>query len=503
MAGLLDLPLELREPIFLDLILQTTQQPPESPLSASRSNTYGLIRGIPVLKKTRDVFGRPLQNHAMPLLQINKQIRDEVIDLISRRLRQRVDDAKVDVMYLAHVGLWATWLSVPCPTAHINTLHAGLRSFQALHLGTDWLVGYEDTDDSMRQGSCSGVDVQNADMLCDFLAAFLTGHERKSLSVMSQSTNSGRVHRNFGPTVNRVVVDVDIDSEWDAKQGTPQYPLTDAKVVYNLTQSDDDLKQLANKAYHCMVPSTRRNALAVAESLYQHLLKVFDVQPEYPRSARSFPDIVIENVGGIEIKVGGKPFRSLDLGQVLAELPRREEWKHKGFRRSDFFKWKRSAEEKRKTAGFEVVRSSVHEQELVGSAGLIANMLSERRESLVRGVAAFSEDVAPFSTQPARGETVAFTGKATFIQKDGNALPGNATFYCHTRLTWRNMHLHFHTAQPVDQNSNPHRPVQHIAEVPRAGELVLFEGEAIFFPANEITSGHATFYGRAADGSLK
>lgn len=502
MVGLLDLPLELREPIFLDLILQTTQQPPESPAPASCGNTYGLIRGVPVLKKTGDVFCKPLQNHALPLLHINQQIRDEVIELVSRRLGQRIDDAKLDLMYLAHVGLWATWLSVPCPTAHINTLHASLRSFHGRIHGTDWLLAYDDTHDSMNQGSCSGVDVQNAGMLCDFLVAFLRGHERRFLSAVSQSSSSRCAYRNFGRTVKKVVINVDFDSEWDAKQETPQYPLKDTDVVYDLTQSDEN-EQLSKMAYHRMVPTTKRNALAVAESLYQQLLKVFDVHAENPRNARSFPNIVIENVGAIDIKVGGRPFRSLDLGQILADLPRKEEWRHKDLRRSDFFKWKRSAEEKRKTAGFEVVRSSVHEHELVGSAALIAYMLSKRRESLVRDVAAFSEDAASSSTQPARGEMVAFTGKAMFIQEDGNALPGNATFYYPTRLTSHTMRFHFHNGQSVDSNSKPNRPVQHIAEVPRHGELVLFEGEAILLPANEITSGHATFYGQAADASLK
>lgn len=502
MVGLLDLPLELREPIFLDLILQTTQQPPENPPSASRSNTYGLVRGLPVLKKTGDVFCKPLQNHALPLLHINQQIRDEVIDLVSRRLGQRIDDAKVDVMYLAHEGLWATWLSVPFPTAHINTLHARLRNFHARHRNTDRLLAYCGTHDSRNQGSCSGVDVQNAGMLCDFLVAFLRGHERRSLSAVSQSSSSRCAYRNFGRTVKKVVVNVDFDSEWDAEQETPQYPLTGAKMILDFARSDDE-EEISNMACHRMVPTTKRNALAVAESLYQQLLKVFDVQPEYPRNARSFPNIVIENVGAIDIKVGGRPFRSLDLGQILADLPRKEEWRHQNLRRSEFFKWKRIAEEKRKTAGFEVVRSSVHEHELVGSAGLIAGMLSKRRESLVRDVAAVPEDAASSSTQPARGEMVAFTGKALLIQEDGNSLPGSATFYCPTSPIWRTIYLHIQNGQPVDETSEPNHPVQHIAEVPRDGELVLFKGEAILLPANEITSGNATFYGRAADASLK
>jgi hypothetical protein len=81
------------------------------------------------------LFCKSLKRHAMPLLHINQQIRAEVIDFVLQKLGQRIDDAKVDVIYRIETKwgpstLWATWLSAPFPTYHLHTLHAQIRQFQ-------------------------------------------------------------------------------------------------------------------------------------------------------------------------------------------------------------------------------------------------------------------------------------------------------------------------------------------------------------------------------------
>lgn len=196
----------------------------------------------------------------------------------------------------------------------------------------------------------------------------------------------------------------------------------------------------------------------------------------------------------------------MDLSEILAKKPRSEEWNENGVSRADFFQWKRLAEERRKTAGFTMVKSSVQEHELVGSAGIIAGMLSKRAQSLVREVSKFSEDVAPSARSPAANERVAFTGKAVFVQEDGSSLPGNATFY---------QPLAYVPPRPGTFSQWPREPVlshgrgtyyagRHIEEQPNDGKTALFKGEAIIFAANStevtITSGEATFYGSAEEG---
>lgn len=412
---------------------------------------------------------------------------------------QRVDDAKADVMYLADAGLWATWLSAPFPTNHVNTLHACLRNFQARDQDSGWIIVSTGHHSMMRQGFCSGVDTQNAGLLCDFLANFLRGDQANPLQIKSQRAIRGRGNQRSGPTIQKVAINIDFDSDWNAAQETPQYPLTQTSLFIDLTQTTIN-QQLLHKHYHRMVPSSKRNALAVAESLYRHLLEVLDPRPRF-FSATSFPDIIFERIGTIDINVGSRPFRNLDLGQILAELPRREAWTDVGFSRSEFFEWKRNAEQERRTAGFGMVRPSVKEEFLVGSSALVASMLSKRCENLVRDVATSSEDIAPAaSMQSARNESIAFTGKAMLFQKDGNLLPGNATFYSSSGPNWS---TYIPNIQSVVNDSEPYCPEQDIEELPQDDEVALFKGETIVFQSCRIDpaiiSGDATFYGRAGE----
>lgn len=171
--GLLDLPPELREPILVEVILDTTQEPPDGPLSAKNSEGYEVVKisGIDT-GPGGPIYHKPLQSHSMPLLHVNKQIRDEVINLMPRKLGQRVDDAKLDVLFLQgkRPRVWGTWLSAPFPTSNLNTLHAEIREFMMVKSG-----GHRSTHMIAKAGQdCKlWVNLQCADKLLKFLAHFL------------------------------------------------------------------------------------------------------------------------------------------------------------------------------------------------------------------------------------------------------------------------------------------------------------------------------------------
>lgn len=480
MVGLLDLPLELREPILLDVILDTIQQPPDDPASAGRSEGYEVMRATGFMAKPpRDAtFLKPLQHHAMSLLHVNQQIRDEVIGIMPRRLAQRVDDAKLDLLYVQNMGwnLWATWLSAPFPTNNLNTLHAQIRHFQAPRFYAP-LIAHQNV--STGEDCKFWVNPESAEMLLDFLAELLRPPPGKT------------------STIQNLVIDVPFDPD--------QQDSLETRV--RCSWCTDPGAGIPNNHARCRIPSGKRAALILAQALHDQLLHIYEKSPTGWRIMRH-PNIIFEAIGTIHLKVGGRPFRSLNLSQVLAELPRSEEWNKRSIRRSEFFQWKRAVEEKRKTAGFTLVKSSVQEHELVGSAGIIASMLLARGESIVREVTTSPEDVEPSARQPAVNGIVAFAGKAMLVQEDGISLPGHATFYYSDDIPlWVTLPQPF-AAQSVDYSHVRDYQGEYIEEQPKDGELALFKREAILFQTDSmlttsVDSGEATFYGPAEEGNTE
>lgn len=484
MVGLLDLPLELREPILLDVILDTTQPPPpDGPDSVKHRQGKGYER-IGSTGITDDPWGRilckPLQRHAMPLLHVNQQIRDEVINLMPRRLAHKFNDAKVDVLYVENMGwdIQATWLSAPFPTKTLDTLHAKIRDIQFPTPNSPVL---RHAKVNTTQDCRYWLHPETAIMFLQFLAVFLRDQR-------GTTTRCAEAYSCWSKPADRTIRNVVIDIPFELDH---QDSLETRVRCFGCTH---DGGRMANDQSFSMIPSGKRAALIFAKSLQNQLLRLFEmVQTGW--SFYEFPRIAFESIGAIHLKVGGRPFASFDLGQILAKMPHNEEWTAARFSRSRFFEWKRNAEEKRRTAGFGEVRPSFQEHELVGSAGIIASMLSARGDSLVSEATSFLEDVAPSIDPPEADELIAFTGNAVFIQ-DGVALQGSATFYCPDDTVGRYTGFSLPGASQSPDNSYEE---EYIEEQAKNGELVLFKGEAILFPVQpvqfSITSGEATFYG--------
>lgn len=490
MVGFLDLPLELREPILFDVVLDTTQPRPEDLNSLEHDPSYR--------RTTEDdysdvgpgsIFCRPLQHHALPLLHVNQQIRAEVISLVSRRLGQRIDDAKVDVVYADGLSwntpaLYATWLSA-FPINHLNTAHAQIRHVQ-LNSFVEIYCPHQMSNPS--QNCHSWVLPQSAAMLLNFLAQTVSMQDGNASIHGPRSIVDANEHQKSDRKIFNLVIDIPFEHD---KQDS-------LKARVRCSRCITGTFEWPTIHTYSMIPSGKRAALLFAQSLHIQLQRVFAMALEHCH-ASSTTSIIFERIGTIDVKVQGKLFGSFDLSQILANLPRSENWIQGYPSRADFFEWKRAAEKKRKTAGFKVVKHSIQEHELAGASGLIASILAARDEALVQKIPTLPDDTMPSTSQPAGDEVVAFAGDAVFVQDDGIKLPGHATFFS-SELIWR-YRIDPSTLPDVDPRD------LELKEPLEYGELVLFKGEAVLFQSDKhdfkITSGNATFYGRAENGSTE
>lgn len=520
MVGLLDLPLELREPILLDVVVDTIEEQPEN------TDEVGYFRGYRGLSHTwnTDVSCKSLPRHAMALLQINQQIRYEVIDIVLRRLGQRFNDAKVDVMYVQfgqsfmETNLFATWLSAPFPTTHLNSLRLQIRCFQTLENSSfRWDPSLLP---STHQTVDSGEDCQlwlgseNAALLLEFVRASLQPWAAHESSHECKRPSTALRSRTIDRTVQKLVIDIPFDSD------PPLLPGARIRCMFCPTTNTNFSKKHSSP----IIPRGKRAALIFAQALHEQLLRILDIAPRHGAPG-IIPSIIFESVGTIELNVHGRLFRSLEMSRTLAKMPHVEEWDLPPFHRAEFFEWKREVEEKRRAAGFEVVKPSIQEHDLAGSAGLISSILVARNETLVpHGTLPITNDV-PFLFQdlwkrPVAREIVLFTGNSVFVQEDGTKLSGDTTFYTRgeividaTPLGDVRKTIVVSSDVPFSENSwMPDLTSQSfeeraMAERPGDGEHVAFKGEAIFIGAWEgnqtIISGDATFIGRAEDASTE
>ena len=126
---LLELPLEIRNIIYLDL-LNWAHQPPSSPQHAGKRQEERHTRDSPD-NFSRSVFyatERPKSN-GMPLLGLNRQIYDEVSYFLSHHHEGKGKLVhKLDCMIeAAHV--WPTWTCIPASALDIRTLEIDFRFF--------------------------------------------------------------------------------------------------------------------------------------------------------------------------------------------------------------------------------------------------------------------------------------------------------------------------------------------------------------------------------------
>lgn len=506
MDSLLDLPLELREPILLDVVIDTIQEGPES------TDEVGYFRGYHMLSHTwnSDVSCKSLPRHAMALLQINQQIRYEVIDIVLRRLGQRFNDAKVDAMYVQfgqsfpQTSLFATWLSAPFPTTHLNSLHVQIRCFQTFENSffrwdpSPLPFTHESVD--------SGEDCQlwlgseNAASLLEFVRASLQPEVAHDSSHECKTPSRALKTRTIDRTVQKLVIDIPFDSD------PPLLPGARVRCMFCPTTNTNFSKTPSSR----IIPTGKRAALIFAQSLHEQLLRVLEIVPRHGKpliTPNIIPSIIFESVGTIEVNVQGRLFRSLELSQTLAKIPHVEEWDWPPFNRAKFFEWKREVEEKRRAAGFEVVESSIQEHDLVGSVGVICSILAARDETLVPQGTLPTNNAAPSIDQHERHEAVTFPGKAILVQEDGTKLTGDATFHTH-EVERRIIDLvcyetsFFGGCQGSDLTGQEFEE-DPMKEQPRDGERVVLQGEAIYIgewdELRTIISGDAIFYGRAED----
>lgn len=447
----------------------------------------------------------------MVLLQTNQQIRFEVTGLVLRRLGQRFNDAKVDVMYVQHdrnrnrdglnTRLCATWLSVPFPTTHLNSLHVQLRFFQSHDLRDSHFIHLLFLTNTKSWEDCvHWLGSQHAEKLLEFVhmslrteAGNASSHDYKRFPSAHESLTTKR-------TIQKLVIDLPFES--DSRQ------LPGERVRCELcprTSSD-----FSNKDFRPIVPSGKRAALVFAQSLHEQLLEIFNYVPA-DRGQASLLSIFFQSIGSIELNVQGRLFQSLELSQILARMPRSEEWNEPLFSRAEFFEWKRAVEVNRKAAGFEVIEPSVQEHDLAGSAGLICSILAARDEFLVPLGTLPTNDATPPTEQLAEHEGHAFTRKAIFVDEDGTKFTGDATFHppgdinVHLALSEDSIFGYF--GDSLSDLADQDFEEQSIEEQPWDGEHVVLKGEAILIVMRHgeqtITSGDATFYGRAEDASTE
>ncbi|POS75212.1 hypothetical protein DHEL01_v206396 [Diaporthe helianthi] len=500
MVGLLDLPLELREPILLDVIFDTIKQQPAQPPTLDEA-VIGDYRCVQVFERGRNgsvlSFCSSLKRHAMSLLHVNQKIRNDVISFVLPGLAQHTNDAKLDIIikkgpHPRPVSLWATWLSAPFPAYHLNTLHMQIRYFQDHvsweHHPSRILRSVKDCD--------SWIDYGTADMLLRFVAEQTKAHgasihERQRITITKGRLKSHR-------TIQKLVIDIPVDPNVPTSRGERVYC---SGCLPNTTSTWDE-------ANFCMVPTGKRTALILAKFLREKLLEIFHSvaesleQPDYTTIR-----IIFERVGTIDLNVHGRLFESINLGQILAKSPRTEyRWgPFLAGGRADFFAWKRAAEDQRMAAGFEPVNHSMQEHELSGPLGLIGSILSRRVDSIL--VKDPGDDVPPARQRVPR-DPVVFTGKAALIQEDGTRISGDATFHRPAMFVLGNMLFvdlgfdTFDTYGEVPLLSDSDSSFSGIrGEEVREEEIEIFKAEAIVISTYDfeetIISGDAIFYGSA------
>lgn len=132
-SALLELPRELRDLIFQQL-LDIKEHLPENPDHAgSRDPNW----------QTPCTIYFEAHSPRPALLQLklcNRQIHDEVCQILEKHADHETDPAHLDVM-IKGSSIWPTWISLP-PTRHFSsTVHITLRLFEAKGLGSEFSTG--------------------------------------------------------------------------------------------------------------------------------------------------------------------------------------------------------------------------------------------------------------------------------------------------------------------------------------------------------------------------
>lgn len=134
-TGLLRLPLELRRLIILETLKQGRREEPilSKPFVDSRvrlrnrfDENYPTQTNIFVPKQKGFINGNAL-------LQTNRQLRKDTLDLIEDTLKRGIVDIPyiLDVMVIKDVGVLPTWMSYPYrPSGHVKQIQVNMRLFR-------------------------------------------------------------------------------------------------------------------------------------------------------------------------------------------------------------------------------------------------------------------------------------------------------------------------------------------------------------------------------------
>lgn len=314
--GFLDIPIEVREQILNDYLDGHTGEVPVNPTSS--------IDGREI-KATGHIFYKKIQNPALPVLLVSKQLQAEMEGVLNRKRSQKANYA-LDIMYVKSCGLWPTWLSVPILTTNIDTLHATFRLFKQPDNVPKGML-YPNMWRGGDGGPPSGVWI--------FYRMF-----------------TGFLEQQIGPWPCRI--------EGDAEKITVQRLIIDV-----LTPVEPNILPLA--------PTTRRPGLDYMGRFSQraentppsaaHIFANF-IQREIGGLlcmgyyTTGYGNILHERFGSIEIQVNGTRHHMWDLSDLFSRLPLSDDqWGTFSARerKASYRQWKLDTAEKRQRAGFRVV----------------------------------------------------------------------------------------------------------------------------------------------------
>lgn len=177
---LLDIPLEIREQIFIQAVLahksaapvdaaslanavtddsaspSTTNHPIAQTSDQSRggdvTQSHGNRRfkfGFWYHRDSSSVRAKPLEGPVQSLLLLNKQVNLEVRKIVARNRGRALLDCTVDIMFVKNWGFLMTWLQVPLPTTRFGTIHAQFRLFNFPTTWDNSLFGEESGEEEV------------------------------------------------------------------------------------------------------------------------------------------------------------------------------------------------------------------------------------------------------------------------------------------------------------------------------------------------------------------
>ncbi|KAK0639386.1 hypothetical protein B0T16DRAFT_463069 [Cercophora newfieldiana] len=336
--SLLSIPFEVRTTI-IHLALLSPQRDPPHPDDLHKQQRQPLTDST---ESRRILIPRErAANPALPLLLTNHQLHTETLDTLQRSFQNTTPCYTADIIYLTNGTLWPTWLSTPVRASHAETVHAHFRIFRCppgLH-----------ADPLLSNQSFNG-------------QSFMYSLHHLLLSCLV----SGR-HGPCGKplTVNRLVLDF-LPATEPAEKIFPLAEviswewLTDPKDLGDRITAKDIRKNVSDlfalpeelKAVY-----GRDVGLAAAAGFMCYVLRMLEWLGRLDSYVFEYAKALYENVGVVEMRVGGELHKVLDLGTCLGNAPVWERgqrsWLESRWHR-EVVPWMREVQERRRGLGLPV-----------------------------------------------------------------------------------------------------------------------------------------------------